>query len=40
MWGRVFILGGGFENILFFGGSKRNKFFWVVSLGSFFYHKD
>lgn len=34
--GRVFILGGGIENILSFGGSKRNKLLWVVSLGSFF----
>lgn len=35
MWKRVFILGGGIENILSFGGSKRNKFFGVASLGSF-----
>jgi hypothetical protein len=35
IWERVIILGGGIENILSFGGSKRNKFFGVVSLVAF-----
>lgn len=35
VWDRVIILGGGIENILSSGGSMRNKFFGVVSLGTF-----